>query len=191
MLSRWCGGRRFAPRAQGAGMGVARGARRRVVTDVFVALVRACSMPLLVAGKIHHLSKLVPSFLQVDFAPAPTYSQFPRPLCSHSKVSHVFAKGQGFRVRSQSLVGLGSHSKASRAFAQLGVMQAHLRFLVVPCRVFVDGVMIPVSPRLPRALYLHLKAYRAFVGVGKLAPSPRFLPALYSHSKAVLSSSGS
>jgi hypothetical protein len=171
-------------------MGVTKGARKRVVAHVFVVRVRACSMPLLMAGKIHHRSKLVPSSLTVDFALAPTYSQFRRLLCSHSMVSRVSVTGQRFLVRSQFLVRLGSHSKASRAFAGLGVIRPYLQFLVVLCRVFVETAMLPPSPRALRVLYLHLKAYRVSVEVAMLPPSPRFLPALYSHSKAVLFSSG-
>lgn len=171
-------------------MGRVMGARRRVAIHASVALVRVCSVPLLMAGKIHLLSTLVSSSLLADPALAPTCSQVPRLLCSHSRFSRVFVEAQQLPVRSRFLVVPGSHSKGARAFAEVGVIRAYLRFLVELCPAFVEVVMLPVSPRSLRALYLHSKTYRVSVGVEKLPASPRFLAALYSHSKVVLSSSG-
>lgn len=176
-------------------MGGVRGARRlvaidaSVVIDASLALVRACSGRLLIAGKIRLLLTLVPSSLLVCLVFARICSQLPPLFCSHSMVSRVFVGVQLLPVRSRFLVVLGSHSKAARAFAGVGMVRAFLQLLAAPCRVVVEVAMIPASPRSLEALYLHLMVCRVSVWVGELLAAPRALP-VNSHLKVVLSSSG-
>lgn len=94
MWSRWCYGRHRTLRARGAGIEGVWGARRRVVIDAFVALVRACSGPLLMVGKIPLLPTLVPSSLLVDLVLTQVCSQLPRLLYSHSMGPLPSSKGQ-------------------------------------------------------------------------------------------------
>lgn len=161
-----------------------------VVIDASVALVRACWVLLLMAEKIHHLSTLAPSSFLVGLVLVPSCFQLPLLLCSHLMASRVFVKVLLLPVRSQFLVGRGSHSKASRAFAEAGVIRAHPRMLVVPYRVFVEVAMLPASPRSLGLLYLHSKAYRVSVEEGKHSASLLFRPRLCLHLKVDLSSSG-
>lgn len=171
-------------------MGSLEGARQTVVIDVSVALVRACSVLLLMAEKIHHLSTPAPSSFLVGLVLVPSYFRLLLLLCSHSTASRVFVKVLQLQVRSQFLVGRGSHSKASRAFAEAGVIRAYPRILVVPCRVFVEVAMLPASPRSLGSLCSHSKAYRVSVGAGKFPAALLFRPPLCAHLEVVLSSSG-
>jgi hypothetical protein len=171
-------------------MGGVGGARWRVVIDVFVALVRAWSGPLLIPGKIHLLSTLVPSSLLVYLVLARTCSQSPPVLYLHLMVSHVFAKVQLLQVHSQFLAVLETHSRAPRPFAEVGMVRVLLQLLVAPCRVVVEVSMIQASPCSLGALYLHLMVCRVSFWVGKLLAAPRVLQVLNSHLKVVLSSSG-
>lgn len=171
-------------------MGGVGATRWRVVIDAFVVLVRACSVPLLILGKIHLLSTLVPSSSLVYLGLARTCSQSPPVLYLHSMVSRVFVKVQLLPVHSQFLAVLSSHSRASRLFAEVGMIRAFLRLLVAPCRVVVEVSMVPASPRSLGSLCLHLMVGRVSFWVGKVLAAPRVLQVLNSHLKVVLSSSG-
>lgn len=163
------------------------GAIRRVVIDASVALVRAYSVPPLVAGKIHLLLTVEPSSLQVCLVLTQTCSRPPLLLWPHSIVSRVFVEVQLPLVRSRFLVLAGSHSRAFRTFAGAGLIRVYPRFPAVSYRVSVEVEMLQASHRSLGMLYSHLKVCRVSFGAGRHRGSVRFLPVLYSHLKIVLS----